>query len=606
MGRIRNQFINEGLLLNGRINGVTTVLNPKYLDPITQKLLMILRKTNIKAIDLKKKIQEHKGKGILELNNFNVQGKLTIGKTDKIGAPITFNGCHFEHVVFNKADIRHELRFHFYSRIQKLVIKNSEFKKDIFFSNCKVKYSIESNNNKFKSIIFEQSDIDEGGFNLTECEMEKLQIGRVFSQGGVTLSNCKTFGSIRFLNFHTKGSIVFINGEHHKDIWLSLSKVPQGLIFNDGTFYKDFKVEGTDFSSNLTVIGADFHKELSFKMSSKIVEQKGNKKVNTIKKASPPKNIYIKESKFGGGFRYEASDGENSVIEKLDLKCSQSLSGEISFIYVNIKELFLTGANYNSRLIFNKLRVKNFNIHYFANYSNLQLHNVSQLDDESFFEVKNSVLGTSNFFNLNFRKFRKLIIKDSQLIGASFTHVLWPKNIFISQKDYNNYETRDFTKQKIVYQQLKQIMKGQGDIPTSLFFERKEWTAFRKFILKRDGWFKRFNDWFILWSNQSNDFGLNWLKPLVFLILTNLIFYALIVQCLNPLKNHGFFTHWYTDFFWQRFHMYWHFLNPAHNLKHFAEDMLQNNCAMFLNVLMRVSSAYFIFQMVKAFRKYTS
>jgi hypothetical protein len=567
----------------------------------------------ISELSLRQKIQIEgkKSRQIIQLENYNVSETLILDQSDTVNRPLRFRGCIFDKIIFKNITCKESISFDSCCKFNKIEFFGCEFKKEVSFNLCQIRYEFKVENSAFSHLLITQTRIREGNIKIKSSTIGKFDINWTYLSGSLEFRESTFLNYIKVENLTANGGVSFIEGEYKGKVWFILGDLKGGVIFNNGIYHQAFKFDGTHLGRNLSIIGANFEKDLKFLMSTNISKIIDGKRVSAKRIANPPNEIFIENTTFNGGFGYEGSFNDEKTIAKIDIRCSKKLIGELSFNDTSINDLTITGSNHDSQIIFNELKTKYFRLSKFANYDSVQIHNVKPLDKDSYFEIKDSVLGKANFFNIDFNDFKKLIIKDSQLIDASFTNVFWPLEIYLEGGESYTYSANDYSKQKINYQQLQQVMKKQGDKPTSLEFAEKEWTAFRKYLsvdgIKR----KNINDWIILWSNKSNDFGLNWWKPLILLLISNFVFYILIISCITP----NFSSYYHYRCVWglgllnalqENFHMYWHFLNPAHNLKHFGEAIINNGWAMFWNVWIRLFNGYFIFQMVKAFRKYTS
>jgi hypothetical protein len=98
------------------------------------------------------------------------------------------------------------------------------------------------------------------------------------------------------------------------------------------------------------------------------------------------------------------------------------------------------------------------------------------------------------------------------------------------------------------------------------------------------------SDRITLWfNNWTNDFGLNWWKPLLILLVLTLLFYLLLLWSLDmPILNSD---HWQYII---------QFLNPIHKF-----DWVIGFLPNLINVIFKVFEGLLIYQIIQAFRKYT-
>jgi len=563
----------------------------------------------ISAQELLTLIDRHDGAAhFFELVSTKVTGKLSFGSSIRVRHKLTFVGCDFESIEFSDAEINHELIFR-KCNILDIKVSSSKLVKPLTINVCKFQKGVNFENSSFHSVQLNGLKIENGEINLAKIECGFLDFDNI-EVTGIEIRNSNFSDEVRFKNVKNNGHYYFIDS-NFKGGWKAWSgKVKSPMIFNNGTFEKYFIIEGVNFERNLSINGGIFEAEVKISFTSTASKEDDT---TIIIESTPPKEIYLKDSKFEGGFRYEGiAKPEHRSVEKVTVHCSQNLTGEMSFTSMKADAFLLNGANYSGRIILHDVTVKELQLKDFANYSKLQLHNIAPLDNESNISIERSVLGVTSLFDIDFKKFNKLIISDSQVLEVVPTNVVWTDKVFTSNEvSENGIPIQNHIKARENYRQLKQVMQKQGDTVQFLEFERREWQEFRKSIKSgHPRIYQRLNDKFILWTNGSNNFGLNWVKPLGFYLLTTFIFYLLILFCIDEeVTIHSTsewmdFTHFLSSI-WSSRWLFFNFLNPAHQLQHFLPELHRSNSGMLWNVLMRLFGAYFLFQTIRSFRKYT-
>ncbi|MBK9016519.1 MAG: hypothetical protein IPM82_21955 [Saprospiraceae bacterium] len=497
-----------------------------------------MEKKIITADNLLELIDRHDGAThFFELVETRVSGKLTFGPSIRVRHKVTFVGCDFENIEFSNAEINHELTFHKCNMID-VNVNSSKFAKPLIINTCNTQKGLNFENSSFHSVNLESLHIEAGEIKVVKVESGFFNCNTIVGSNGIEILKSNFSDEVRFLNVQNNGHYYFTDSNFKGGLRIWAGKVNSVMIFNNGTFEKYFIIEGVKFGKSLSFNGVTIKSEAKISFSS--TASKRDDSIETIE-SDPPEEINLWNSKFEGGFRYEGiAKPEHRRVKKVSVHCSQNLTGEMSFTSMKTDTFLLKGANYSGRIILHDVAVKELQLKDFANYSKLQLHNITPLDQESTISFDRSVLGSTSLFDIDFKKFKNLVITDSQVLEIVPTNVVWTDNVFTSNEaDEKGNPILNSTKARENYRQLKLVMQKQGDSVQFLEFERREWQEFRNSIMQTHwkwwhlSWWKRCNDRFILWTNGSNNFGLNWVKPLSLYLISTFVFYVLILFCLD-------------------------------------------------------------------------
>lgn len=504
--------------------------------------------------------------------------------------------------------------------LQGLRFSNCTFEKELFLFDVTIGHRTSINGCTFNSELnFNKCNLKEThltaikaskGIEIRHCAHETLRIASVIcGDTGLYLykstvklntdfeqvtcemqfhiSECIFEGHLRTQNvIITKGSFVFRKGKYEKSVRIWGGSVKKSLIFNEGEFSEKVIVKSVKIPEGLTITGGTFNQFFHFRLTS-------NSGKYTV---SPPQEIYLSDSAFKNGLTIEENGYSNhaKAIDRVTIQSSKKFEGEMSFSNLVIKVMNLSGPNHNGRIVFDKVAFNQVIIDKFSNFSNLQFLNITSYDTSSILSINNSYLGKAQFFNANLSSFSRIVITDSQISEVIASNVRWPDDIYTSSGGVkDNVDT--LARKRENYRQLKQAMNSQGNKFEALYFEEKETKAYHEWLTQMPG---RYRDKFILWTNRSNDHGRNWARPILLMLLSAFLFYILIVLSL-PIH-----TNWYTAL-WGRIDIFLQLLNPAHNITNIHKDITQYDAAMLWDTLARISSGYFIFQTIRAFRKYS-
>jgi hypothetical protein len=506
--------------------------------------------------------------------------------------------------------------------------QNCHFLKGISFKNCRAEGYEREFNSDSGSVYFDQCEIAllnlpvvnffERGFKvfnkskITNLNIDDLQIPNgslridessveerfrfsnvvVGKNGEIALVKSNIKSSIRCENL-IAGSIGFLNSTVDGDVYL-WSGSTSSLVFNNGKFNDDFVVKGLK-SEQTSIISAEFSKEFSIDFDDNDNEVKGYHR-----------NVFLLGNKFGQ--LLDVNGNSEQVIEKLTISNNRSQEGTIQFTACSVKEALLSGDLKNGNIRFDTCDFEKLQFSGLTNSATISLAACSAIEEaDSLFEVENSNLGKFELLNSSLESFSKVRITDSILIELIPVGVDWfeDSNLEVS------FDNTDHKERREIYRQLKQVYDKQGDRIQALEFQALELVAFRKEIKENKGWFDK--DRWILRFSKTNDFGLNWMSPIYWVVgLTVLVFFPLIVACASPELSPWPSWHpsdWVITFkvLWKHIDVLPQLFNPARWTFRLFPDVEQRDLGFgthFWDGLQRIVLAFFIVQIVSAFRKY--
>ena len=540
-------------------------------------------------------------------------------RKDITAVGVFIENCVFEDdVVFEDADLNCGIKF-----------INCVFKKYLAFNDCKTtKYNQRFNfyghhivfsNTKIYGLYFNGENNFERGVEITnKSEIKRLQVRTITSSNGsfsindstiesqFDVSNCR-FSSdlsvrensiinakVRF-EYNITGSILFTQSTFNKDIHIWSGKTDQ-LTFNDGVFCDDLYIHAVPILSRLTIIGAEFKKSINFTL-----QDKTNNKVGTLSK------VYIQSSKFGDRLKVK---GSNDQIDDLEIIASEQMEGTLYFNSMNILKAKLTGNNYGCNVTFDHCDFNKLLFDFFHNHSTLSIISACPFNSDSKITINHSHIGKTHFFNTSLNKFDKIVINNSVLIDIITANVEWFKDKNLNSDILPSSDS--YTQKKEIYRQIKFALEKQGDRISSLQFKALEMKAFKKESFAKVPWYKKIinTDRFILWVGQTNNFGQTWLRPTGLAILFSLFFHFLIVIGISDkLAYWPVFSYDSMSITWDEYVKYFYvfpqLMNPTHFIKRvFPEESGLCTAVYFYDYLLKITLAFFIFQIVSAFRKY--
>ena len=439
--------------------------------------------------------------------------------------------------------------------------------------------------------------------------------------------------------------------QHGKDLRFSGLKFTTPIIIKektlDGATFVDcdfevFKMEGCYFSQNVVMLRCNIENEFTIQ---------GTKfYTSLVCRDIKAKEIDLSQVIVNEAFFFEAYDCVNnanfSIIEtKTLVSISQNRNDLITrtktktvlFDFNDVEgkirisdiwcQLFIADCEYSSNLNdigisrvmcdrFEISHLKNSGPHqvliedietscfYLSNCSNQGSLNIKNIkgdkSDDSFFKIEGSYLGDCEIYDLDFNLFRRIYIARSHI------QKIIPVNVTWNFKRYAYSEEKEIQLREL-FRQMKIVCSANSDKISSMRFEKLEmffytselgarfnkkynsrWIALKEHCLN-------FFDYFILWSNKwSNDYGQNWFRSFALLCGFTFVFYFALVASADKFDT-------------------WHFgrgaafLNPAHTLKEILSvEEIANPWTYFWDMCQRVFSGYFIFQFLRAFRKFVN
>jgi len=437
---------------------------------------------------------------------------------------------------------------------------------------------------------------NKGSFAVNDSTIENLfHISQAVLSNDVSIREDSIIDSkVRFENV-TCASFVFTGSTFKKDIHIWAGKTGS-LIFNDGLFEDDLSINAVPISSNMTIVGTDFKKSINFTL-----RDKTNDKTGVLTQ------IYIQSGKFGEQF---IINGDGGSVEELIIETSKQLEGALYFNSINLNQTKISGDNYNSNIVFNHSNFNSLNFDFFNNYSTLSIISAKSFNQNSELAIVHSNLGKTHFFNVFLNTFDRIKIYNSVLTEIIVANVKWFEDSKLNPSISTSSE--EYTQRKEIYRQIKFALEKQGDRISSLRFKAMEMSAYKSEMFAKVKWYCRIFgiDRFILWVGQTNNFGQNWLKPALFALGFTLIFYVLIIVGVS--ENLGYSFNFEFDSIkltWKEFvnHAYAipQLLNPAHVLSRIFPEYKDIGFSAYLfDFLQKIFLAFFIFQIISAFRKY--
>lgn len=543
-----------------------------------------------------------------EAVNFIIADKVSFGI--EVKEEFSFSGSIIKDCTFNE-DVEF-INSNFHPGVKFI---NCKFLKNLSFNSCIAK----DNNYHFTNgLIFEnctlgsvyfngKNHFDKGIlFNKTTIENKLIVAELVCSKGGFQIHENSTINILDIFDCTFNSIVDFnkstINGEFrtqnliadsfsinkstfNKFLYLWHSEL-RSFIINDSKFLDTIDIQGVKISDTLS-IATDTLFSKTFTIVINDADFKGN--IN---------KVFIDSTKFEGNF---ILSGYQNIIDSIDIKCSQKLTGNLKIIGLNISIFSLTGFNNNAIYYFDSCQFNKLNLIDFDNNVTLRFSSCKAFGLEPKINFRRANLGKTYFYNMDFNSFHKLFIEDSVLNELIIVSCKW----FSTEKlnPHNHLINRE------VFRQIKYSLEKTNNRIDALMFNAYEMQAFEKELVK-EKWYSI--NRFILIASKTNDFGQNWKKPVLILLGVTLLFYPFILVGLSLKLDYCSFNLDYCSIkttiseLLSNFHIAIQMLDPTHSLEKmkFEKDSEIEKLTYVFDYFYKGLLAFFLFQTVSAFRKF--
>jgi hypothetical protein len=160
-----------------------------------------------------------------------------------------------------------------------------------------------------------------------------------------------------------------------------------------------------------------------------------------------------------------------------------------------------------------------------------------------------------------------------------------------------NPELAHYRRKRELFRQLKHSMHQQGNTIQSLVFKQYEMIFFTNELRLSKSLFNK--DRLIMELSVTNAHGQNWIKPLLLLtLLVTPLFGCLLII----VKNSGFDN--FLSNICSNKHIFVYLLNPTFSLKDIFGEHIFSGYLMAVSIFYRAVYAFFLFQIISAFRKF--
>lgn len=496
-----------------------------------------------------------------------------------------------------------------------------EFKKGIVFKNFKVKkysenFNYENNSlyflgckgknlvlnlrtNLYRGLLIQRSEFDKlklnaiqignGGLKIKGSKINSLCDISVLRSEGIVFSKSEMDGMVRFESI--KSDVSFIKTEFKNNLNLWNVEVPFAFISNDSIYTNRVKILACNLKS-ISLHNDNFQRDFTLD-----IEDAHNKRVQ-----GSLEELYVADCNFSEGFNLKTIG--KSPISKLTLPITTRMKGLLKIEGFQIEETKISGFSDSFNLVFSNILFKHLNILDFSNSGILNFTNAKGSDESSFF-LLNSDLGRTKFNNFSFNSFDNIQIKTSNIKEISTSNIIWfrPDQLNRVAGENTNYqELRE------IFRQIKQSLKQEGNIIDSLSFQAWEFKSYREELLSSNNYTT--GDRLIMSASWTNDFGLDWTRTAIVILIMNLVFYYTILSSVVAFPLFSIYRPMVLNFmslnlFWEEKQLFFQLFNPVRRFSNMYPESV-SDAVYFLDITQRILLAVLIFQLVKAFRKFVN
>lgn len=583
-------------------------------------------KKRISANDFKKLMIEN-----YFLKGYTIEEDLVLHKQDII----------FKHYFFNTINIEGSI----YIITRKKALK-------LYFSDVNVSDKLILEDSLISSLNLSGTKIENSLFlNFVDIKEKFSLANNSVINGSILSSNSNVFGQFEIDNSEIKKNIEFQNNSEVSSFEIKNTELTgrinadvlefKSILINNSTLKNTLVFWNCDITNLFSVHNSEFKDSLKFEacainhlyiknsylynlwLSMSSDKLRGRK---ILSKTTD--SITIKDSAFENNLWIEdpfISPGKVSVYG-LKLQFGEKMKGCIRIGNINLGQLKLSGSNNSSEVTFDETKIDKVFVEDFSNFKTVSFFKLAPIhpSGDIRLSIRKSNLGKTQFHYCDLAAYKENIeIDQTSLVDIVPTGVNWFKykdlmNHENKQNEYfwiklgrgirqlifysiynsklNDIEVVQYKKVRELFRQLKTVMERQANRIQALQFKQYEMQAYKEELKRTKRFYNR--ERIILWANQSNNHGQNWLKPILLAIGFSFI--------LISFTTFSVYEDWWSlNTIWENIKHYPRMMNPAFSLKSiFGESKNFSFGANLWALLQRISMSFFIYQTVVAFRKY--
>jgi hypothetical protein len=495
-----------------------------------------------------------------------------------------------------------------------LVILNSQMNMLEVSENTSVSHGIfiGSNTiiNRFAIIDTVTSKERSYGLSLYEAQItESFDLSGLHTWGGVKMDSVHVGAQGRWENIRGDSLSVTGNSVFDRDFHICNSSF-NDVSLHDCTWREDLQFNAVSIVDSLTIWQSNF--------------ERGFAVCNEDHGYVPPvhaeiRKVWLRSTRFDAGFEMLGSVSRPLKFGEIDITCSGDLRGNLSFINTAGNSISISGVNMGCSLVFEHSVFNQLNFNHLHNRGYIAFSNCrTAVQGESAFWSISSNLGTTEFQNFPFTAFDTINIIDSQWSNIITSGVKWFAQNQLNTPQSNvsqsvqPHDPVDLSRRKReIYRQLKHACQRQADRVHELEFKAREMKSYAIEVWS-EGKMKK-SDYWVMLAGVTNDFGLNWIRPVCITFWVTVAFYPLLVIAASPELSwcpNFSVESWETTYEQMKAysHIFFQLFNPARvterMLPLMPKEQPLHGSVYLLETLHRIILAFLIYQTISAFRKY--
>ncbi len=450
---------------------------------------------------------------------------------------------------------------------------------------------------KIGTIKFHQTVIKNHGFHIKDSHIGRtLDISQVKSE--IRISKSTIGGDLHVENLEGNVSLIKSVFKGWVKFWACTCK--NSFVLNYNTFEDTFNIEGCKLSL-FSTIGDKFGKDVTIE----------NRDTSENSLETHLKSFYMSEAEITETF---ILDGLGKPIHHIKLPITPKFKGVLRIVNWKAQEFRLSGVNENLKLLASQCSIQRLITIDFTNSANVSFDrcigekNIYPEDKEgdSTFISAHSDFGPTRFNEFNFDSFQVIRVDNVLFNEIIATNVNWFRDQNLIIGDGESINQNNFRRRREIYRQLKHALNKSGNNIDALEFQAREMRTLRNEKKASNNY--GFSDRLIMITNMTNNYGMNWLKPLSILILGTIFYYCLIIPILSNKLSYGlcFNTESWSltlEEFFKGKEVLFQLFNPARRFDLvYGEN--RSDWLYLWDAFHRLFLGILIFQIIRAFRKY--
>ena len=441
---------------------------------------------------------------------------------------------------------------------------------NIEFDNFKIKGGTFSDKFEILNGVFsDEFGIDSGNFLGDFVIKGNSNFNNFYVNGGTFSGTFAIEGNCAFRNsWIYEGEFLRVfeinGGDFNEEFTILGGKFIGSFHISRGNFQKGFKISWGSFSSLLKISGGSFSSRLAIengRFTQLLIRPFSSLFIETLHLSIQPTALPL----------IQMTSGERTcTINTLRLENVTLQEEEI--IQVN-------GLNFNQIEFVNVL-----------NYGNITLTAVGR--DETGpptrkLTIQNSDLGKTTLIGCDFSE------AEFCLESSKITEMFVTAGTKLPEKlSHQNAEQL-----RVGYGQLKKVYENRGDVTEANKYFARQMNAYQETLTWRKDFWEMLN---LRLNRVSTNHGTNWQKGLAMTLGVSAAFFGGYLLALGLLPGGS------ANYFFKVWSYFLEFINPIHNADFIADELKikPTSGGRFIEGLSRIFIAYFIYQLIQAFRKH--